>query len=230
MHAKTDQSGISTVFFDLDGTLVDTAPDLATALNLLLQEENRSSLPFDLIRPVVSQGGSALIELGFRCNPDTPGFDELRSRFLAIYDQLLHRDSHLFPGMDEVLGTLELSGMSWGIITNKPGWLTQPLVRELALEQRAACIVSGDTTNHRKPHPAPMLHAMKLTGTKADECVYIGDAERDIAAGRAVSMHTLIACYGYLSSTDKPEEWNADGMIDTPAQILEWITSFNNRL
>ena len=229
MPVKTEHSGITSVFFDLDGTLVDTAPDLANALNRLLCEQNRAPLPFDTIRPVVSQGGNALIELGFNCSSGDPGFQVLQERFLAIYDQLLHKDSHLFPGMDEVLHVLEKRGLQWGIITNKPGWLTQPLVEELALQDRAACIISGDSAEHKKPHPAPMLMAMEMTGSIPDQCVYIGDAERDISAGKAVSMHTLIALYGYISSEDKPEDWHADGMIEMPGQILEWITTFNNQ-
>lgn len=214
---------IKAVFFDLDGTLADTAPDLAAALNTLLREHGREPLPFPVIRPVVSHGGNALLRLGFGVEESHPEFPALRDRFLDIYQDQLHLDSHLFPGMAEVLTLIEESLRVWGIVTNKPEWLTRPLMARLGLETRAACIVSGDTVTPRKPHPAPLLHACRLTGVEPAAAIYIGDAERDITAGRAAGMRTLIALYGYLSTNDRPDRWQADGAVNAPGEILEWV-------
>ena len=214
---------IKAVFFDLDGTLADTAPDLGAALNTLLGEHGREPLPFPLIRPVVSHGGNALLRLGFDVAESDPEFPDLRDRFLDIYQRHLHLDSHLFPGMAEVLTLIEKSHRVWGIVTNKPEWLTRPLMTRLGLETRAACMVSGDTVTPRKPHPAPLLHACRMTGIEPGTAIYIGDAERDITAGRAAGMRTLIALYGYLSTSDRPDTWQADGTVKAPGEIMDWI-------
>lgn len=220
---------IKAVFFDLDGTLADTAPDLATALNSLLAEERRPSLPFIAIRPVVSHGGNALLRLGFNMEESDPRFPALRERFLRIYETRLHQDTALFPGMDNVLARIESSGLVWGVITNKPEWLTRPLLRKLGLESRAACIVCGDHVKERKPHPAPMLHACQLTDMEPPFTLYIGDAERDIVAGKAAGMHTLIALYGYIDNHENPETWQAEGMISAPHEIMAWIERLNQK-
>ena len=219
---------IKAVFFDLDGTLADTAPDLAVALNNLLREEHRPTISFTAIRPVVSQGGNALLRLGFNLEESDPEFPILRERFLRIYENQLHKSTVLFPGMDHVLDQIESSGCIWGVITNKPEWLTRPLLRKLGLEDRAACIICGDTLEQRKPHPAPMLHACQITGIEPDSALYIGDAERDIAAGNAAGMHTLIAMYGYIGSHERPDTWQADGTISAPYEITAWIDRLNH--
>ena len=216
---------IKTVLFDLDGTLLDTAPDLAAALNTVLGENNRDPLPYETIRGVVSHGGVALIKLGFRIDELDPDFEALRQRLLAIYRENLSRLTRLFPGMDEVLERLEQNGLNWGIVTNKPGWLTEPLLADLGLLERAACVVSGDTLKERKPHPAPMLHACKLARSTPQQCVYIGDAQRDIEAGRNASMHTLVALFGYFLEDDRPHEWLADGLLEQPRDLLAWLES-----
>ncbi|HEB59143.1 MAG TPA: phosphoglycolate phosphatase [Gammaproteobacteria bacterium] len=218
-------SPIKTVLFDLDGTLADTAPDLAYALNEVLREQGRPTLPFDTIRPVVSHGGMALIRLGFGMEPDEPGFEDLRQRLLAVYRDNIARETRLFTGMSELLDAIEGQGMKWGVVTNKPSWLTEPLLEQLDLVQRAACIVSGDTLAERKPHPAPLLHACELTGSTAPECVYVGDAQRDIEAGSEAGMHTLVALFGYIGEDDDPDTWRADAMIESPAGILDWIAA-----
>ena len=218
---------IKAVFFDLDGTLADTAPDLAAALNRLLREEQRPTIPFATIRPVVSHGGNALLQLGFNLREGDPEFPALRERFLRIYENQLHQDSHLFPGMDHVLDQIESDKVIWGVITNKPEWLTRPLLRKLGLDTRTHCIICGDTVEQRKPHPAPMLHACKITGIEPASGLYIGDAERDIIAGKAAGMHTLVALYGYIGSNDKPDTWQADGMISAPHEITAWIEQLN---
>lgn len=213
-----------TVFFDLDGTLLDTAPDLAFALNQVRHEQGLERLPFEQVRPVVSHGSVGLLQLGFGLGPnDGPRFDRLRQRLLDIYQAHLAVHTKLFPGMDQVLQTLEQRNIPWGVVTNKPGWLTEPLLTQLELKQRAACIVSGDSTVKRKPDPEPMLHACNLAGCGADDCVYVGDAERDIAAGRNAGMKTLVALFGYIGADEHPESWGADGLLHAPADLLRWL-------
>ena len=220
---------ITTVFFDLDGTFADTAPDLAAALNQLLTEHGQPTLPLEIIRPTVSLGGNAMIQLAFTIDESASEFPMLRQRFLDIYNQRMHSSTKLFPGIDEVIQTLESAQILWGIITNKPAWLTEPLMQELNMEKRAACIISGDTTNHRKPHPAPMHHACKMTNSEPAHTLYVGDAQRDIDAGRAAGMHTLIAQYGYINADEDPSQWQADGMVTHPNEIITWIKNFSDR-
>jgi phosphoglycolate phosphatase len=214
---------IRTVLFDLDGTLADTAPDMAAALNRLLAERGRAPLPYETIRPVVSHGAKALIRLGFGLEPEDAQFEPLRRRFLEIYRADLCRGTRLFPGMTELLAGLRTLGLNWGIVTNKPAFLTEPLVEQLGLGTETACVVSGDTTVNRKPHPEPMLHACALAGSRPPQCLYVGDAERDIEAGREAGMQTLVALFGYLGSDDRPERWGADGLVRTPLEILDWV-------
>lgn len=223
MPDTTDKQPVTTVFFDLDGTLADTAPDLASALNDLRAGFDLPALPYDQIRPVVSQGGNALIQLGFGKSAGDAGFDELRERFLDLYNERLHTDSQLFPGMEKVLETLEKNHIKWGIITNKPAWLTTPLLEKMGLLSRTACVVCGDSTEFRKPHPAPMKLALELTGSNAEKSVYVGDAKRDVEAAQAVSMPILVALYGYIGKEERPGEWHADDLINTPEEILDWL-------
>ena len=221
-HAMTRR--FKTVLFDLDGTLLDTAPDLANALNAALQSNGRQPLPFDIIRPVVSHGGNALIELGFGLRPADPGFEPLRQELLDYYQNNIAQHTRLFPGMEEVLTYIESHDLNWGVVTNKPGWLTEPLMDALQLSGRAAGIVSGDTLNERKPHPAPLLHACRLIGTEPQQCLYVGDAERDIQAGHNAGMVTLVALFGYLMENDRPETWGATALISQPQDILAWLS------
>jgi phosphoglycolate phosphatase len=218
---------IQTVLFDLDGTLLDTAPDLAFALNQLLLEQGKPELPYSTIRPVVSHGGQALIKLGFNLVIGDKGFTELRQRLLEIYRAHLSVQTTLFPGTDELLDEIERQGLNWGVVTNKPGWLTDPLMQDLGLYQRAACVVSGDTTSKNKPDPEPMLYACNVSGSQINECIYIGDALRDIQAGKRAGMKTLAALYGYIQVNDDPENWEADGLIQHPMEVLDWINIFN---
>ncbi len=215
--------GLRTVLFDLDGTLADTAPDLAYALNCVLQQQGRDALPFERIRPVVSHGGAALISLGFGLGPGHNGYDELRAELLRIYQENLTRHTGLFPGMTELLDTLEQRGMNWGVVTNKPAWLTEPLMDQLGLSTRAACIVSGDTTANRKPHPEPLLLACRQSDSAPEQCLYVGDAERDIEAGIRAGMRTAVALFGYLDEQDTPQRWGADTLIAHPMELLAWI-------
>jgi len=214
-----------TILFDLDGTLLDTAPDLADALNAVLKENQREPLPYEHIRPVVSHGGIALIKLGFDIDSSDPAFEALRQRLLDVYRENISRHTRPFPGISELLDSIEQRGLNWGIVTNKPGWLTEPLLKDLGLFDRAACVVSGDTLEERKPHPAPMLHASKLAETPPEQCVYIGDAKRDIEAGNNAGMQTLVALFGYLQDGDDPRNWNASNMIEHPRDLLAWLDS-----
>ena len=211
------------VLFDLDGTLADTAKDLAYALNRTLQHYGEPGLSFERIRPVVSHGAIALIRLGFGMTPETDGFEERRQYLLKVYEDNLCRETTLFPGMARVLEHLESRRLPWGIVTNKPAWLTQPLMDALDLTRRASTIVSGDTLDERKPHPAPLLYACKVTGSKPDTCLYVGDAQRDIEAGHNAGMPTLVAMFGYLMAEDKPETWGATALVRQPSDILNWI-------
>ncbi len=214
---------ISTVLFDLDGTLADTAPDLANALNALLHEQGRAPLPYDVIRPVASHGSLGLLKLGFGITPEDPEFMELRTRFLKLYADALCRDTKLFPGIPEVLTELARRGIKWGIVTNKPAFLTEPLMATLSPVPAPACIISGDSTTNRKPHPEPMLRACECAGSQAQDCLYVGDAERDIEAGREAGMRTLVALFGYISKDETPNRWGADGMINHPRELLDWL-------
>jgi len=208
------------VLFDLDGTLLDTAPDMVAALNALRAEEGLPDLPFARLRPHVSHGAARLIELGFECR-EGARFDALRQRFLDLYRGSLCAGTRLFDGLETSLAWLELQRVPWGVVTNKPGWLTEPLLAELGLAPRAACIISGDTLPQRKPHPLPLLHAASLLGLEPGSCAYIGDAERDIQAGRAAGMRTLVAAFGYLGEEDDPWAWQPDAIVERPEQLLE---------
>jgi len=215
---------IKTVLFDLDGTLADTAPDLAQALNAVRLAHDLPALPFDTIRPVVSHGGRALIQLGFASVTESQAeLESLREELLLIYSNNIAAQTVLFPGMGDLLDELESRDLRWGVVTNKPGWLTDPLMEALELGHRSDCIVSGDTLVQRKPDPAPLLHACELCGCRAEECLYVGDAERDIEAGRRAGMQTLVALFGYIGETDRPDSWGASGLVDSPEAILQWL-------
>lgn len=213
---------IRAVLFDLDGTLLDTAPDLVRALNRVRTEQGREPMPFEIARTQVSHGSSGLIRLGF---PDLQGdpLEQLRLRLLDHYSQQLADGTALFDGCQQVLDGLAARGMAWGIVTNKPGFLTTPLLAALALDRVAGCVVSGDTLPQRKPHPAPLLLAASQLSLAPEACLYVGDAERDVQAARAAGMPVLVARYGYLGPEDDPDRWQPDAHIDHPLQILAWL-------
>lgn len=214
---------IKHVLFDLDGTLADTAPDLANALNAVRETHQLEPLSLDTIRPTVSLGGAAMIKLAFGLEEQDDEFPAIRDEFLGYYRDNIANESTLFEGIEEVLQSLEAAQINWGIVTNKTTWLTTPLLKELQLDKRTRCIVCGDTTEYRKPHPAPIIHACELLQSQPVETVYIGDAERDIQAGRQAGTHTLIAMYGYIEENADPENWQADGMVHSPREINESI-------
>lgn len=216
-------SAIQAVFFDLDGTLIDTAPDLGYALNLQLARHGRPTLSDDEIRPFASHGSRGLLGLGFGVTPEDPNFITLRDEYLHLYDQVFTRQPKLFSGMQAVLTALDKSQTPWGIVTNKPRRFTQPLVASLGLHLQAACTVSGDDAPQPKPSPATLLMACEQVGVNPQYCVYVGDAERDIQAGKAAGMQTVVALFGYLDAQDKPETWGADAMIHQPEELLNFI-------
>jgi N-acetyl-D-muramate 6-phosphate phosphatase len=225
MNPGTPPFGRSTacVLFDLDGTFADTARDLHQALNRVLIRHGRPEMDFETLRPFVSHGSKAMLKASFEIEPEDPGFSALQKEFLDGYLERIALLTRPFDGIPELIDTLERQGVLWGIVTNKPARLTDPLMRELGLDQRACTIVSGDTTPYAKPHPEPILHACRVSGVDPGETLYVGDAVRDIEAGRRAGTRTLAARFGYLADDDRPEEWRADGLIDHPLDILAWL-------
>jgi phosphoglycolate phosphatase len=213
---------IKAVLFDLDGTLLDTARDMMNALNALRAQENLGPLPYERVRCQVSHGEHALVRLSFGVLPP-PEHEVLWKRLLDLYRLQLARHTRLFEGGDEMLAELERRGVHWGIVTNKPGWLTEPLLVEVNLHTRARAVVSGDTLPERKPHPLPLLHAASLLGVQPGECVYVGDAERDMQAAKAAGMFALVAGFGYLGDDDNADAWFQHGWLNTPLDLLTWL-------
>jgi phosphoglycolate phosphatase len=220
---------IRAVLFDLDGTLLDTAPDLASAINELRREKGLDPLPFNEVRPLVSHGARALVRLAFPQHGSGVVFEELRTRFLDIYRGRLSVQTRPYEGLLDALGDLESGGIAWGVVTNKPGWLTEPLLEQLALRDRAGVVVSGDTLPERKPHPAPLLHAAHSLGVAPAQCIYVGDAERDVLAARAAGMDVFVALFGYLSADEHPKDWPANGWLDSPQALARLLGSICNR-
>ena len=216
-------NNISALLLDLDGTLIDTAPDMVAAINVLCSEQKQPQLDYAETRHHVSNGSAALVRLAFGNDLDADEFEGLRQRFLSIYAERVCVDSHLFPGMAEVLQRCHDTKLPWGIVTNKPGALTTPLVKALGLTTRAACVVSGDTVAKAKPDPMPMYHACELLDIAPAKVLYVGDSIRDVQAGNAAGMTTLGACYGYIVPGDDPALWNADHLISNPSDLLDWL-------
>ncbi|MEE9142856.1 MAG: phosphoglycolate phosphatase [Gammaproteobacteria bacterium] len=217
------RNSVRAVLFDLDGTLADTAPDMAGALAALCEERQLEPLPYAQVRPVVSHGSRGLVRLSFGDSLTDDEMTVLCERFLVHYQHRLAEQTSLFEGMHTVLEALEVRSMPWGIVTNKPGWLTEPLIRTLGLESLSGCVISGDTVSQRKPDPLPLTHAAEALRIEPKDCLYVGDAERDIVAGNAAGMKTLVALYGYIDGHEQPEHWGADGTVKTPEEILEWL-------
>jgi N-acetyl-D-muramate 6-phosphate phosphatase len=212
------------VLFDLDGTLLDTAPDMVGALNTLRQQEGRAALPYEEVRAAVSHGSSRVVKVGFP-DVDDAGRLALQQRFLDLYSGSLSHGTRYFPGMEQVLEWLAERGIKVGIVTNKPGWLTEPLLEQLGQRSRFACVVSGDSVAERKPHPMPMLHAAQLAGVSPLECIYVGDAERDVRAAHAAHMPALVANYGYLLPDENSAAWGGEGYLEKPLDILDWLSA-----
>jgi len=214
---------IDLVLFDLDGTLADTAPDLAAAANRQRAQRGLEALPIEQLRPMASHGARGLVGRALGLAPGDADYEAARLEFLAYYEQALCVHTRLFAGMEETLDRLEAEGRRWGVVTNKASRFTDPLMELLGLHWRAACVVSGDTTPHTKPHPAPIRHALNACAVESERAVYVGDDRRDIEAGRAAGVATVIAAYGYLGADAEIETWGGDHVIDTPQQLLAFI-------
>lgn len=211
---------IKAVLFDLDGTLVDTAPDLGYALNLQREKHGLSPISDALIRPIASHGSKGLLKLGFDITPEDDQFISMRDEYLELYQQVFTRQPLLFPGMAIVLNTLESNKVPWGIVTNKPSRFTVPLTKSMGLDQRAVAIVSGDDAPQPKPSPQTLYMACEKMNVEPSECLYIGDAARDIEAGKNAGMKTVIALFGYIAEDDQPNDWGADAMISQAEDLL----------
>ncbi len=217
------------VLFDFDGTLADTAPDLTAAVNQMRHARGLAPAPYEKLRPLASAGARGLIGGAFGIGPDDREFAAMREEFLANYAANLRVETALFPGIDAVLDDLDARGVRWGIVTNKVARLTDPLVKLMHLDTRAACVVSGDTTPYSKPHPAPLLHAAEALGIDATRVVYVGDDLRDVQAGHAAGMATIAAAYGYCGNIEPPAQWNADFVADTAEALFALLQNVKPR-
>jgi len=211
------------VLFDLDGTLADTAPDLAAAVNKMRHERGLEMVPLENLRPLASAGARGLIGGAFGIGPEHPKFAAMREEFLVNYEADLCIETTLFQGIDAVLDELDARGVRWGIVTNKVARLTDPLVALLGLDLRAGCVVSGDTTPHSKPHPAPLLHAARMLDLSPERIVYVGDDLRDVQAGFAAGMVTVAAAYGYCGNDIPPTRWHAQHVVQSPAELQKLL-------
>ena len=223
MSQSQHQSPYHGVFFDLDGTLADTAPDLVAATNQLLSARNLPLKPYEQLRPCASAGARGLIGGAFGIDTKHPDFIPLRDEFFANYEKALFVHSKLFEGMEHLLNQLESAQLPWGIVTNKSERFTNPLIDLMGLSQRSISTVSGDTTPHSKPHPEPILHAARIANLDPNKSLYVGDDIRDIIAGKAAGMKTVAAAYGYCGCEEPPEAWGADFIIQTPQELLQII-------
>ena len=211
------------VLFDLDGTLVDSAPDLAGAGNEMRLQRGLPALPYETLRPMVGSGARGMVGVALQVTPGDPDFAALRDEFLARYEARLTRESRIFDAVVPVLSALDAASMRWGIVTNKVARYTHPVVQGLGLASRAAVVICGDSTPHSKPHPAPLLEAARRLGVAPGDCVYVGDDLRDVQAGRAAGMRTIAAAWGYLGLGEPIGAWNADAVIDSPGELLQWL-------
>jgi phosphoglycolate phosphatase len=216
---------VAAVLFDLDGTLADTAGDLAGALNRVRADRGLPPVPVDGLRPHASAGARGLLGAGLDVTPDDPDYPALRDAFLTYYAAGLDVTTRLFDGVAAVLDALDARGLRWGVVTNKAERYTAPVIEALGLARRAAVVVSGDTTAHAKPHPAPLLHAAEALAIAPAACVYVGDDLRDVVAGNSAGMATLVAEYGYLGESGSSEGWPATGWIERPLDLLGWLPS-----
>ena len=211
------------VLFDLDGTLIDSAPDLAGAANRLRADHGMPPLPLADLRPMVGSGARGMVGVAFGVAPGEPRFESLRDAFLAHYDACLLENTHAFDGVDAMLSALEAAGIPWGIVTNKATRFTAPIVAGLGLAQRAAVVVCGDTTPHSKPHPEPLWHAARALGLAPGDVVYVGDDLRDAQAAKAAGMAMVVATWGYLGLGESVHDWGADALVDAPDQLSNWL-------
>jgi N-acetyl-D-muramate 6-phosphate phosphatase len=213
---------IRAVLFDLDGTLIDSASDLGAAADKIRTDRGLPPLPLEDYRPMAGAGARGMLSVAFGITPEHPDFDALRQEFLGNYDEGLLDRTHAFDGVPQLLQAIEAASMRWGIVTNKHERFTLPISRRMPLLNGAATVISGDTTPHPKPHPAPLLEACRQLGLSARQCIYVGDDERDIVAGRAAGMHTVAAAWGYIGAVPL-QAWRADTVADAPQDLLNLL-------
>jgi len=224
---------MTVVLFDLDGTLVDTAHDLGLALNMQRKRYGKPALPHDAIWPIASHGSRGLLALGFDMTPQDANFETMKHEYLDLYESVFTNNPTLLSGIVELLDTLDAKGIQWGIVTNKPRRFSVDLIKAVKLGhtnlyQRAGCLLCGDDAAQAKPAPDTLLMACREMNVLPSECIYVGDAERDVQAGKAAGMKTIVALFGYIAETDKPAEWGADYLIKQPLEVLALIEGIND--
>lgn len=218
-------ANVRAVLFDLDGTLIDSAPDLGAAADRLRTDRGLEPLPMQAYRPMAGAGARGMLSVAFGITPEHPDFPHLREEFFTNYERRIHEQTDVFAGVPELVATLTQRSLRWGVVTNKMTRFTSLIAQRVTLFGSAGAIVSGDSTPYAKPHPAPLLAAAERLGLEPHDCIYVGDDERDIQAGRAAGMGTVAAMYGYLGAGLSPADWGADAMIDSPLDLLKLIGS-----
>jgi 2-phosphoglycolate phosphatase len=213
------------VLFDLDGTLIDSAPDLGAAADKMRTDRGLESYPLERYRPFAGSGARGMLGVAFGITPDAPEFPELREEFFVTYERRMLLNTQVFDGVQALIDAIRERGLLWGVVTNKSMRFTDPLTRAMPLFASARAIVSGDTTPHAKPHPEPLHEAARRLGVPSEACIYVGDDERDIIAGRAAGMRTVAATYGYMGSQADAALWKADVSISSPLQLLQVLNS-----
>jgi 2-phosphoglycolate phosphatase len=224
MTLRTVAGEVKAVLFDLDGTLIDSAPDLGSAADKMRRDRGLPSLPDAAYRPMAGAGARGMLSVAFGIGPDSAEFAAMREEFFTNYEQCMTQRTYVFDGVGAMLRQLEAQGVAWGVVTNKSKRFTEPLAAQMPLFAHAAVVISGDTTPHAKPHPEPLLEAARRLGLEPSQCVYVGDDERDIQAARAAGMYSVAACYGYLGARADTALWGADMEIKSPDQLLQSLS------
>ena len=216
-------NSIDAVLFDLDGTLIDSAPDLGAAADKMRTDRGLASLPLSQYRSMAGAGACGMIAVAFGLTPDDARYDRLKEEFFVNYEARLVDLTYAFEGIDDVIKRICEAGLKWGVVTNKAARFTLPIIQAMPLFGTAGAVVSGDTTPYAKPHPEPLFEAARRLGLAPEQCIYVGDDERDILAGRAARMPTVAAVYGYLGATGDTGRWKADFTISVPSELLKLL-------
>lgn len=216
-------SHVKAVLFDLDGTLIDSAPDLGAAADKMRVDRGMPSLPLEAYRHMAGAGARGMLGIAFGMTPESEGFAEMREEFFRNYEKCMTERTYAFEGVAQLIHSLQSAPLAWGVVTNKSMRFTDPLTQQMPLFASAAAVISGDTTPHSKPHPQPLLEAARRIQIAPESCIYVGDDERDIQAGRAAGMKTVAACYGYLGAKAETSHWGADAQINSPLELLKLL-------